>query len=112
MERNRSTGCIIVKVNRVELLPGRGTRAISPTVHLVADLLFISYPGSSYFRRYFQRQDLYASYSVTPWQLQRIVRYGREIRTDRPINRASIELIDRLEIQTRFEFEFACSSMS
>lgn len=42
MERKRSSSSRIRgRVNRVELLPSRGTRPISPTVHLVADLLFI-----------------------------------------------------------------------
>lgn len=78
MERNRSSSSRIRgKVNRVELLPSRGTRAISPTVHLVADLLFISYPGSSYFLRYFQRQDLYASYPVTNYNVDTYIHCGK-----------------------------------
>lgn len=104
MERgsNRSTSCIIGKVNRVELLPDTGHFSYCPPrcgfiIYLVSriELLSTIFPTSGSIRLVFR----YAAAITTD-----TYRYGREIRTDRPINRASIELIDRLESRSKRDF--------
>lgn len=104
MERGskRSTSCIIGKVNRVELLPDTGHFSYCPPrcgfiIYRIPDR--VTFDDISNVRVYTLRIPLRrGNYNVDTY------RYGREIRTDRPINRASIELIDRLESRSKRDF--------